>query len=110
MTTVYPVAELSMDSTDKETSNDSTEEPEDVNPPTQSIFPIVGVLESKLEDSATVKPKTDTFVPFIPTILPKTSSSFAVRTPSTAAAEEKPTEEVSAEEKTLPRDDEDGGE
>uniref|UniRef100_A0A087Y3R3 Interphotoreceptor matrix proteoglycan 1 n=1 Tax=Poecilia formosa TaxID=48698 RepID=A0A087Y3R3_POEFO len=68
-------------------------EPEDASPPTQTLFPTVGVLENKLRDSATVRPKTNTFVPFIPTILPKTSSSFTGGTPSMAAAEEKPTEE-----------------
>uniref|UniRef100_M4A0H1 Interphotoreceptor matrix proteoglycan 1 n=1 Tax=Xiphophorus maculatus TaxID=8083 RepID=M4A0H1_XIPMA len=82
VTMVYPVVD-SM----------STQEPEDVNPPTQSLFPTVGVLENKLRDSATVRPKTNTFVPFIPIILPKASSSFTDGTPSMAAAEEKPTEE-----------------
>lgn len=91
----------------------STQEPEDVNPPTQSLFPTVGVLENKLRDSATVRPKTNTFVPFIPTILPKTSSSFTDGTPSMAAAEEKPTEEEEEgieEEEAPPGDGEDGGE
>ncbi|XP_014856751.1 PREDICTED: interphotoreceptor matrix proteoglycan 1-like isoform X1 [Poecilia mexicana] len=82
VTMVYPVVD-SM----------STQEPEDASPPTQTLFPTVGVLENKLRDSATVRPKTNTFVPFIPTILPKTSSSFTGGTPSMAAAEEKPTEE-----------------
>ncbi|XP_008398089.1 interphotoreceptor matrix proteoglycan 1 isoform X5 [Poecilia reticulata] len=82
VTTVYPAVDAM-----------STQEPEDASPPTQSLFPTVGVLENKLRDSATVRPKTNTFVPFIPTILPKTSSSFTDGTPSMAAAEENPTEE-----------------
>ncbi|XP_027857230.1 interphotoreceptor matrix proteoglycan 1 isoform X3 [Xiphophorus couchianus] len=100
VTMVYPVVD-SM----------STQEPEDVNPPTQSLFPTVGVLENKLRDSATVRPKSNTFVPFIPTILPKTSSSFTDGTPSMAAAEEKPTEEEEEgieEEEAPPGDGEDG--
>ncbi|KAM4724221.1 interphotoreceptor matrix proteoglycan 1 isoform 2-T2 [Anableps anableps] len=105
---VYPFMELGTDSIDKLSSAESMQEPEDVNPPAQSLFPSVGVLENKLEDSATVKPKTNTFVPFIPTILPKTTSSFTVRSFSTAAAEEKPTEEVIEEEETSPSDGEDG--
>ncbi|MEQ2176339.1 hypothetical protein GOODEAATRI_027008, partial [Goodea atripinnis] len=110
VTTVYPVVELSVDSIDTAPSAESTQESEDVNTPTQSLFLTVEVLQNKLENSGTVKPKTQTSVPFIPTILPKTSSSFTVRTSSTAAAEEKPTEEVREEEETPLRDGKDGGE
>ncbi|MEQ2235091.1 hypothetical protein ILYODFUR_038096, partial [Ilyodon furcidens] len=110
VTTVYPVVELSVDSIDTAPSAESTQESEDVNTPTQSLFLTVEVLQNKLENSGTVKPKTQTSVPFIPTILPKTSSSFTVRTSSTAAAEEKPTEEVREEEETPLRDGKVGGE
>ncbi|XP_047201475.1 interphotoreceptor matrix proteoglycan 1 isoform X4 [Girardinichthys multiradiatus] len=104
VTTVYPVVELSMDSIDTAPSAESTQESEDVNTPTQSLFLTVEVLQNKLENSGTVKPKTQTSVPFIPSILPKTSSSFTVRTSSMAAAEEKPTEEVREEEETPLKD------
>ncbi|XP_054909504.1 interphotoreceptor matrix proteoglycan 2 isoform X2 [Poeciliopsis prolifica] len=90
-------------------------EPEDASPPTQSLFSTVGVLENQLKDSASATPKT--FVPFIPTVLPKTSSSFTDGIPSMAAAEEKPREEEEEgkeeeerkeEEEAPPGDGEDG--
>ncbi|XP_043998360.1 interphotoreceptor matrix proteoglycan 1 isoform X1 [Gambusia affinis] len=100
VTVIYPVLD-----------SRSTPEPEDVSPPTQSLFSTVGVLENKLRDSAPVRPKTNTLVPFVPTILPKSSSSFTDGTPSMAAAEEKPTEEEEEgieEEEAPPGDGEDG--
>ncbi|XP_038162953.1 interphotoreceptor matrix proteoglycan 1 [Cyprinodon tularosa] len=96
VTTVDQSVELDMDSID---TAEFTEE-SDVHKPTKSSPPTVGVLENKLEDSASVKPKIPTFVPFIPTTLPKSTSSFTVRAPSAAATDTKHTEDSKEEEKT----------
>ncbi|XP_036006618.1 interphotoreceptor matrix proteoglycan 1 isoform X3 [Fundulus heteroclitus] len=107
VTTIYPAAAHAVDSVDTDASAEFAQESEDARDPTQSSSPTVGVSEKELEDSAPVTPKTATFVPFIPTVLPKSSSSFTVRTPATGAAGEKPTEEIKEEEEPPPSDGDD---
>ncbi|XP_070777115.1 interphotoreceptor matrix proteoglycan 1 [Enoplosus armatus] len=88
VTTVYPVGELGMNPVESVVSEDST--------PTQSFFPTVAVIENSLEAS-TIKPETHTFVPFIPNILPETTSAATDETPLMAAAEEESTEYIAEE-------------
>ncbi|XP_029315827.1 interphotoreceptor matrix proteoglycan 1 isoform X2 [Cottoperca gobio] len=97
VTTVYPVAELGMNPVKGVMSADETTQAstEDKSPP-QNFFPTVAVIENSLEASTT-KPETHTFVPFIPNILPESSSAVTDETPLMSAVEEESTEE-SAEE------------
>ncbi|KAM7403150.1 hypothetical protein PAMA_003869 [Pampus argenteus] len=101
VTTVYPVAELGMNpvgsvvsevNTTKVMTEDST--------PTQSFFPTVAAIENSLEAS-TIKPETHTFVPFIPNILPETTSAITEETSVMGAVEEESTEDAAGAESDI---------
>ncbi|XP_035529584.1 interphotoreceptor matrix proteoglycan 1 [Morone saxatilis] len=97
VTTVYPVAELGMNPVESGVpEDDTTQAPTEDYTPTQSFFPSVAVIENSLEAS-TIKPETHTFVPFIPNIVPESTSAITDETPLIAAVEQESTED-SAEE------------
>ncbi|XP_069575153.1 interphotoreceptor matrix proteoglycan 1 [Brachyistius frenatus] len=97
VTTVYPVAELSMNPFDNVVSGDDIPEPPtDTNIHTLSFFPTVAVTEILLETAA-VKPETHTFVPFMPDVLPEPTSALATETPLMVAIEEESPEDGAEE-------------
>ncbi|XP_068436918.1 interphotoreceptor matrix proteoglycan 1 [Clinocottus analis] len=97
VTTVYSVAELGINPVEGAVSgDDGTLAPPADNAPTQSFLPTVAVLENSL-GASTTKPETHTFVPFIPNVLPESTSAITDETPLMSSAEEESTED-SAEE------------
>nr|XP_046269396.1 interphotoreceptor matrix proteoglycan 2 [Scatophagus argus] len=97
VTTVYPIAELGVNPIENVVpEDDPTKGPTEDATPTQSFLPTVAVIESSLEASTT-KPETYTFVPFIPNILPETTSAITDETPLMAGVEEESTEGTAGE-------------
>lgn len=102
VTTVYPVAELEMNPIEEAAAEN---EPDDVNTPTQSLFPTVAVIKNWLEAPFTAKPETHTFVPLNPNILTEATPAetplmVATDDESTKTAETKTEEEAGMEEIT----------
>ncbi|XP_034419528.1 interphotoreceptor matrix proteoglycan 1 isoform X2 [Cyclopterus lumpus] len=97
VTTVYPVAELGMNPLEGAVSQDDTTQPPAAdNGATQSFLPTVAVLENSLEASTT-KPEAHTFVPFIPNVIPESTSAITDETPLMSSAEEESTEDAAEE-------------
>ncbi|KAM3595427.1 uncharacterized protein V6R79_023391 [Siganus canaliculatus] len=90
VTTVYPVAELGMDPVKTVASAENT--------PTKSFLPTVAMIDTSLE-AFTIQPETHTFVPFIPNILPETTSSLVDETPLMAEVQEESTEDTAEDTK-----------
>ncbi|XP_068195229.1 interphotoreceptor matrix proteoglycan 1 isoform X2 [Antennarius striatus] len=88
VTTVYPVAELSLHSEENNVPEDNaTQVPREDKTTTQSFLPTVAVTESILEYSS-IKPGTETFIPFILNVLSEATSAI---TPLVAGEEEEST-------------------
>uniref|UniRef100_UPI0037E8A084 interphotoreceptor matrix proteoglycan 1 n=1 Tax=Semicossyphus pulcher TaxID=241346 RepID=UPI0037E8A084 len=89
--TVHPVAELGMNPVESAVSGDySTLPPTEDTTPTHSFLPTVAVIENSM-DAFTIEPETHTFVPFIPNIVPETTSAATDETPLMASIEEEST-------------------
>ncbi|KAL7379627.1 hypothetical protein ABVT39_002821 [Epinephelus coioides] len=96
VTTVYPVAELGMNPAEDISEDDTTQMPTADSTPIHSFFPTVPVIENSLE-AYTIEPETHTFVPFIPNILPESTSAVTDETPVMSAVEEESTEGTAEE-------------
>ncbi|KAF7669692.1 hypothetical protein LDENG_00142780 [Lucifuga dentata] len=97
VTTVHPVAELGMSPVESVVSEDElTLATAEDHAPTKSFFPTVVVMENSLE-ALTIKAETQTLVPFIPDILPETTSTSNEENPVMAAVEEESREESDEE-------------
>lgn len=102
VTTVYPVAELEMNPIMEAALENALD---DVNTPTQTLFPTVAVIKNWIEAPFTANPETHTFVPLNPNIIPEdtpaeTPLMAASEDESTKAAETKTEEEAGTEEIT----------
>ncbi|XP_061599899.1 interphotoreceptor matrix proteoglycan 2 isoform X2 [Cololabis saira] len=88
VTTLYPVEKLGLNPVKTVVSEDDPTAED--NPPAERLFPTTAVMDGSLAAS-TVKPETHTLVPFIPTVLPDTTSAVTVDSPLMAATEESAT-------------------
>ncbi|XP_056151366.1 interphotoreceptor matrix proteoglycan 1 [Lampris incognitus] len=95
VTTIYPVAELGVNPMKTILSQGVGLPTEDIvtppiienGVPTESFFPTVDIIENSLE-AFTVKPETQTFVPFIPNFLPEATPGASDEAPAIAAVDE----------------------
>lgn len=88
VTTFHPVAELGTNPLESVVSEDDrTLTAAQDGAPTQGFFPTVAVTMENSLGALTVKPETQTFVPFIPDILPRPTSAGGEENPPAAAVE-----------------------
>lgn len=101
VTTIYPVAELSIKPLESDVSEDIiTQATEEDGVPTEGFFPTMAAVENSLE-TFTIKPETPTFVPFIPNVLPEATSGVSEETPAMASVEEESAEDTLEEDNNV---------
>ncbi|AWP16436.1 putative interphotoreceptor matrix proteoglycan 2-like [Scophthalmus maximus] len=118
VTTIYPVAELGINSFESVVSeDDTTKTPADDDTPSYGFFPTVAVVENSMEAS-TITPVTHTVVPVLPNVPQEATDSVVTdESPLMAPVEEGSTadpsteqEEEEEEEEMPPTEQEDRGE
>nr|XP_019940394.1 PREDICTED: interphotoreceptor matrix proteoglycan 1 [Paralichthys olivaceus] len=96
VTTIYPVAELGINSVESIVPEADTKTQTEDNTPTYDFFPPVTAIEHSLE-AYTIKPETQTFVPFTPNTLQEANTAVPDESPLMATVEEESAADPSQE-------------